>query len=215
MRVLIINSEYPPVGAGAGNASANIAQRLAASGNEVAVVTAGHRGLRQEETVRGVRVLRGPTNRRLIDRSTASEQVAFILGATARCLGLVGRFRPDVVLAFFGLPSGAVAWFLKLVFRIPYVVSLRGGDVPGFRPYDFWLYHRIAVPFLRVIWHGASGIVANSKGLRELAGRFDRKAEIAVIPNGVDLERFQTARRNWSAPQILWPDGRCTRRAWT
>lgn len=201
--MLIINSEYPPVGAGAGNASANIAERLEASGNEVAVVTAGHGDLPQDETVRGVLVLRGPARRRLIDRSTASEQVAFILGATARCLGVVGRFRPDVVLAFFGLPSGAVAWLLKLVFRIPYVVSLRGGDVPGFRPYDFWLYHRIAVPFLRVIWHGASGIVANSKGLRELARKFDHNTKIEVIPNGVDVGRFQSSSRNWSAPRIL------------
>jgi glycosyltransferase involved in cell wall biosynthesis len=96
-----------------------------------------------------------------------------------------------------------VAWLLKRTHRIPYVVSLRGGDVPGFRPYDFWLYHRIAVPFLHVVWHGASNVVANSAGLRNLAKRFDSTVDICVVPNGVDLERFPVTQRTWSPPRIL------------
>ena len=39
MRILIINSEYPPIGGGAGNASANIAGRFAHMGHEIAVIT--------------------------------------------------------------------------------------------------------------------------------------------------------------------------------
>jgi glycosyltransferase involved in cell wall biosynthesis len=115
--------------------------------------------------------------------------------------------RPDVSLAFFGLPSGAVAWFLQLMLGIPYVVSLRGGDVPGFRPYDFWLYHRIAVPFLHVIWRGAKVVVANSEGLRSLARAFDSRVDIRVVPNGVDTERFAAAERKWD-PAIVLSVGR-------
>jgi glycosyltransferase involved in cell wall biosynthesis len=124
-------------------------------------------------------------------------------GAALRTLALMRDFRPEATLAFFGLPSGAVAWFLKLIFGIPYVVSLRGGDVPGFRPYDFWLYHRIAVPFLRVIWHGATAVVANSRGLRDLAREFDSLVDIAIVPNGVDDSAFWLAERQWTAPRIL------------
>jgi len=203
MKLLIINSEYPPIGAGAGNASANIARQLVELGNEVVVVTAGYEGLVQDEKVNGVRILRGPSSRKRVDRSTALEQVVFMIGAAIRCLDLLRSFRPEAVLAFFGLPSGAVAWFLKSIFGIPYVVSLRGGDVPGFRPYDFWLYHRIAVPWLRIVWHGADAVVANSRGLRDLAKAFDPTVEIAIVPNGVDHERFMTADRAWSVPRIL------------
>lgn len=203
MRLLIINSEYPPVGAGAGNASANIARLLVQSGNEVVVITAGYDGLSEDQNVAGVRVLRGPAYRKRADRSTASEQVIFMVGAAIRALRLMHEFRPESVLAVFGLPSGAVAWFLKAIFGIPYVVSLRGGDVPGFRPYDFWLYHRIAVPFLRVIWHGAAAVVANSQGLRELARAFDPKVDIVVVPNGVEEPRFWRAERRWPAARIL------------
>lgn len=203
MKLLIINSEFPPIGGGAGNASANIARRLVEAGNEVVVVTTGYTGLPPNDMVNGVRVLRGPSSRKRTDRSTASEQIEFILGATLRCLDLMRSFRPDVVLAFFGLPSGAVAWLLRLMFGIPYVVSLRGGDVPGFRPYDFWLYHRIAEPFLRIIWHDATAVVANSRGLQDLAKAFDATLEISIVPNGVDHARFATARRTWSARRIL------------
>jgi glycosyltransferase involved in cell wall biosynthesis len=203
MKLLIINSEFPPIGAGAGNASANIARELVLAGHEVVVVTAAHAGLPGEEVVDGVRVLRGPASRSRVDRSTALEQVVFILGATTRCFALLRTYRPDSVLAFFGLPSGGVAWLLRLVFRIPYVVSLRGGDVPGFRPYDFWLYHRLAVPFLRAIWRGAGAVVANSQGLRQLALSFDPKTEIEVVPNGVETPRYWKEDRNWAGPRLL------------
>lgn len=173
MKILILNSEYPPVGGGAGNASAHIARLLARMGNEVSVLTSQHASLPADERCDGVRILRGPTKRRYADRSSAPEQVLFIAGAFFRSLGLMREFKPDITLAFFGLPSGAVAWMLKVLARIPYVVSLRGGDVPGFRPYDFWLYHKIAVPWLHLIWHGAAAVVANSRGLYDLARAFD------------------------------------------
>ncbi len=203
MKILLINSEYPPVGGGAGNASANIARLLVQMGNEVLVVTSQFGNLPREELCAGVRILRGPAFRRYSDRSTAMEQSSFIVGAALRAFSLAGDFKPDVTLAFFGLPSGAVAWLLKIFLGIPYVVSLRGGDVPGFRPYDFWLYHKLAVPFLHVIWRKASAVVANSTGLRDLATAFDSTINIPIVPNGVDLEKFSRARHAWSPPRIL------------
>jgi glycosyltransferase involved in cell wall biosynthesis len=116
---------------------------------------------------------------------------------------LVRRSRPDVTLAFFGAPSGIVAWFLKALFRIPYVVSLRGGDVPGFRKYDFWLYHLLITPFLHVVWKHAYRVVANSQGLRQLAENFNHKVKIDIIPNGVNLGKFTDTQRSWDPPRIL------------
>jgi glycosyltransferase involved in cell wall biosynthesis len=106
-------------------------------------------------------------------------------------------------LAFFGLPSGAVALLLKWFYRIPYVVSLRGGDVPGFRPYDFRIYHKLAAPFLHLIWGNADSIIANSNGLQKLALAFDSRYTIPIISNGVDTSQFTTPNRDWSPPRIL------------
>lgn len=203
MKILLINSEYPPVGGGAGNAGANIARLLAGMGNEVLLLTSRFDGFPRDEMHGGVRILRVPAVRRQMDRSTAFEQISFLAAASFRTLSLAREFKPDATLAFFGLPSGAAAWLLKKFCGVPYVVSLRGGDVPGFRPYDFRLYHKLAAPFLRVIWHSASAVVANSKGLHQLAAAFDSTIEIPVIPNGVDLENFSVPARDWSAPRLL------------
>ncbi len=175
MKILLLNSEYPPIGGGAGNASSNIPRVLAQRGQDVLVLTSRWDGLPFEEMRVGVKVVRLPVLRRKMDRSNALEQISFIFGASFRTFGLIRQFKPDVTLAFFGLPSGAVALLLKKLYRIPYVVSLRGGDVPGFRPYDFRIYHKMAAPFLHLIWRNAFSIIANSKGLRDLALAFDSR----------------------------------------
>lgn len=203
MKILLLNSEYPPIGGGAGNASANIARLLAGMENEVLLLTSHFDDFARDEICDGVRIVRVPALRRKMDRSSALEQISFIFAASFRTLSLVRQFKPDVTLAFFGLPSGAVALFIKWLYRIPYVVSLRGGDVPGFRPYDFRVYHKLAAPFLHVIWHSASAVVANSRGLHDLAAAFDAAIEIPIIPNGVDLEKFSASERDWSSPRIL------------
>jgi glycosyltransferase involved in cell wall biosynthesis len=203
MRILILNSEYPPIGGGAGNASAHIADQFERMGHTVTVVTSRFGTLPHREVKGSMTVHRIPGLRRRQDRSNPLEQILFILSASFWTLRLIPRFRPHATLAFFGVPSGPVAWLLKRLFRVPYIVSLRGGDVPGFRPYDFRLYHKLAAPFLRVIWRNAAAVVANSGGLRQLANAFEPGFEIPVIPNGIDLESYRTAGRDWMSPRLF------------
>ncbi|HEX6035990.1 MAG TPA: glycosyltransferase, partial [Anaerolineales bacterium] len=160
MRILILNSEYPPIGGGAGNASAHIATELGKMGHIVTVITTRFGTLPQQEGHGRVTVHRIPGLRRSQDRSNPLEQIIFILSASFWTVRLVSRFRPNITLAFFGVPSGAVAWLVKKLYRIPYIISLRGGDVPGFRPYDFHVYHKLIAPLLRMIWKNASAVVA-------------------------------------------------------
>jgi glycosyltransferase involved in cell wall biosynthesis len=205
-RLLIINSEYPPIGGGAGNASANLAQRLASLGQQVTVVTAQFKGLPRKETGENLEVIRIPAMRSRQDRTSAFELIVFILSALFWTLFLFagGKSRkPYATIAFFGLPSGAVALMLRIFYKIPYIVSLRGGDVPGFRPYDFGLYHKIMRPLLRKIWKSASVIVANSRGLRDLALQFDSRFEIPIIPNGVDAGLFHATAQEDTTPRIF------------
>ena len=203
MHILIINSEYPPIGGGAGNASANIARCLVSIGHEVTVLTARFADQPHFEARDGVTIHRIPALRRRQDRSTALEQLTFIASASLRTLSLIPQLKPNATLAFFGMPSGAVAWFLKKLYRIPYIVSLRGGDVPGFRPYDFKIFHKLMAPFLRVIWHTADAVIANSNGLRGLAVAFDSHIDIPIIPNGVDGTHYTSEAREWSPAQIF------------
>jgi glycosyltransferase involved in cell wall biosynthesis len=205
MRILLMNSEYPPVGGGAGNASANIARELAALGQDVCVLTTAYNNLPKDETVDGIRVVRVRALRHRADRSGAFEQGVFIMVAFIGLVRLFARWKPDVILAFFGVPAGVVVMIAKMLYKIPYVVSLRGGDVPGFRPYDFGMYHKLVAPLLRRVWKNAASIVANSIGLRMLAVKFEHRFPIFIIPNGVDVARFTSpADRRWDPPHLLF-----------
>ena len=203
MKILLLNSEFPPIGGGAGNASANIARQLVNLGHQVTVLTSRFAQLPELENWQDVRINRIPSLRRHQDRSGWLEQVSFILVGILKVSRLVKKFQPDVALAFFGIPSGAIAWYVQKKFHIPYMISMRGGDIPGFRPYDFALYHRLVGPFLRVIWKNADSLVANSSGLRNLAIKFEPNAHIDLIPNGVELQDYAGGDRDWMPSRLL------------
>jgi glycosyltransferase involved in cell wall biosynthesis len=204
MRVLVLNSEYPPIGGGAGNASAHIAQSLAQQGVDVTVLTAAFATMPRDEMQHGVRIIRLPGIRRRADRSNALEQLSFMIVASLWGLAWKAKIKPHSVLAFFGAPSGVAAWFWSLFSSTPYIVCLRGGDVPGFRPYDFGRVHKWLGPLLRLVWKRAHAVVANSQGLKDLGLAFESKVPIQVIHNGVDLDRFQNKGRSWQPAHMLF-----------
>lgn len=193
-RLLLINYEFPPLGGGAANATDNTARELAALGVEVVVVTSAFAGLpRVERRADGVEIRRIPTLRRRRDRSSVVEMLAFLAGSLVMVPWIAARWRPDATIAYFGLPCGPAAWAVKALFGVPYVVSLRGGDVPGFQYDGISLYHRLAGPVIGWLWRRASAVVANSGGLADLARRFAPDQPVGIIPNGVDAQRFTPA----------------------
>lgn len=190
-RLLLINYEYPPLGGGAANATQNLARELARLGAVVRVVTSSFAGLpRFETTTDGVEIVRIPTVRRQRDRSSIAEMLCFLASSLVMVPLNARRWRADVSIAFFGIPSGPSAWLTKALLGIPYVVSLRGGDVPGFQYDGIGLYHRLAGPVIGFLWRRARSVVANSEGLADLARRFAPDVAIALVPNGVDADLF-------------------------
>ncbi|MCF6277337.1 MAG: glycosyltransferase family 4 protein [Anaerolineales bacterium] len=203
MKILILNSEFPPIGGGAGNASANIARQMVQQGHAVVLLTVRFGDFPHKETWHGVRIVRVPAIRKKLDRSGPVEQISYILGGIFNLPKLRREISPDIAIAFFGVPSGPIAWILKLFTRTPYIISMRGGDVPGFRPYDFKIYHLLIAPFLRIFWNNADALVANSQGLRKLALEFSPRSDIQLIPNGADLEQYTPVDRDWDSPRLL------------
>ncbi len=205
MKILIINYEFPPLGGGAGNATAYLAKELSQQGNEVVVLTSGFHGLPREENIDGCTIRRVPVIRLRKDRCSPWEMMTFIFSASIESLRICQTWRPDVSIAFFGIPSGVVSWFLKIFYKVPYCVSLRGGDVPGFLADKLAMYHRLAAPITRLIWKDAGQIVANSNRLKMLANRFSPNIKIPIITNGVETDRFKPdiSKRNKDKIHIL------------
>ena len=193
MRLLVLNYEYPPLGGGAGNATFFLAREWGKLGHTVDIVTTGFGDL---DAVTGesenVTVYRVRSLRKRKDRSNPLEMLSYVRHGTSFALDLCNKFAYDKTVAFFSIPSGIVARKILLSRRVPYVVLLRGGDVPGFLPRQLAFFHRITMPLTKRIWRSAQRVIANSNGLKILAEATGKRLGITVdmVPNGVDADFF-------------------------
>src|SRR4051794_30219095 len=163
MRILLLNYEFPPVGGGAATASAQIAAHMVRQGAEVAVLTSHLKGLAHTEQRDGYTIHRVPAFRQHIDRCSVPEMGAYVVSAVIPALRLASSFKPDLMHVFFGVPTGAVGLTVNRLKGIPYLLSLRGGDVPGFMGKELARMHALTMPLTKQVWGHASAIVANSR----------------------------------------------------
>ena len=274
MRILIVNYEFPPIGAGGGQASQKIAERLVEMGHSVRVITSRPtqlyalmgtvslllgfgfwvylayaklswgedisehgftllgtlhlltgfilratgmiwelvmpiRGLKRVEFIGGVEVHRVPVMRQRQDYCSTFEMTTFLLSGAWYSFWQVREFRPDVVHIFFGIPDGPIGWLLKRVYGLPYIISLRGADVPSDEVKRFAKQYKVLRPFVRWLWHDADALVAVSNGLRSYAKETSPDLPIQVIPNAIDLSAFTPSlQREMDGPVRLLYVGR-------
>jgi glycogen(starch) synthase len=192
MRILVVNLEFPPVGGGGANATWYLVRELVKRGHAVDVLTSQFKGLPKREMVNGATVIRIPVRRARLDQCSVKEMMTFALSAIPYAVSLASKNRYDVTHVFFGIPCGHIGWLLRRTHRLPYLISLRGGDVPGFKPYGYDSHYRRVRPFVRYLWDDANALVSVSEGLREHAITVHPQVQdIMVIPNGVDTDEFR------------------------
>jgi glycosyltransferase involved in cell wall biosynthesis len=189
---LLINYEYPPVGGGAATATRNLALALKRRGNRVVVLTSAYNGFRGESDESGVVVIRIPALRQSVHRSSLLQMTAYLLSACRHVVQVSDRYEAERVIAFFSIPGGIVARWLQLRRSTPYIVSVRGGDVPGTEP-QLTGFYRLLTWLRRDILRCAREIVAPSLGLKRLCEAAD-PVFVRVIPNGVDTTFFAPTR---------------------
>jgi glycosyltransferase involved in cell wall biosynthesis len=184
----LINYEYPPIGGGAATASNNLVLALQRRGNRVVVLTSAYGSLRGELDENGIVVIRIPALRKSVHRSSLVQMTAYLLSACRRVVQVADRYEADRVIAFFSIPGGVVARWLQLRRSTPYVISVRGGDVPATEP-QLSGFYRLLTWLRRDILRHARKIVAPSIGLKRLSETAD-PVSVHVIPNGVDTTFF-------------------------
>jgi glycosyltransferase involved in cell wall biosynthesis len=202
VKILVLNYEFPPVGGGGGQASADLCGALAARGHEVRLVTTRVPGLARKQEIDGTTVLRVFTGRRSRFRASFLAMAGYLAGAFLPALRLARTWKPDLIHAHFAVPTGALANRLSRLTRIPYVLTAHLGDVPGGVPEKTGRWFRRVYRFTHAIWREASAVVAVSEHTRQLALEHYPVA-IEVIPNGVALPDGAAEARPVSHPPAL------------
>jgi glycosyltransferase involved in cell wall biosynthesis len=192
MNILMLNYEFPPIGGGAGQAHLAILKQYASKpGLRVDVLASAPKpGFEVRKLSDNVTLYTVGVHKKNLHYWRKIEVVEWVLRAKPPYQRLLKANRYDLVHAFFGLPTGWLCY--KTANRLPYIISLRGSDVPGGHA-RLQLEYKLLGPLLKRIWTGASALVACSKGLKARSQRFLSSANIDVIPNGVDLEKFHPA----------------------
>ena len=190
MRVLMINYEYPPVGGGTANANYYFIRELAKHPEVAVDLVTVHPGpgTRIETFSNRIRLHRIGIRKKDLHHWSGPEMLSWCLRAHFYIKRLLRENAYDICHCWNGWPPGFFGYLHRK--KIPYVVALRGNDVPGYE-IRFRLLEKIILKDLsRTIWKNAAVITANSKELARLA-QDTLRCEIAVIPNGVDTDDFQ------------------------
>ncbi len=185
----MLNYEYPPLGGGGSNACKYLLEEFAEKGLAVDLVTSSQSSTLETDKIGDtVNIYRLPVNKKSIHYWTQREIMTYSLKANRFIKKLMKENDYDLCHAFFGIPCGAIAYLFRN--KIPYIVSLRGSDVPGFNK-RFSLQYVFLAPIIKRVWNSAGAVIANSKGLRELALKSSPDQEIGVIRNGIDISEFK------------------------
>ncbi|HUO81928.1 MAG TPA: glycosyltransferase family 4 protein [Gammaproteobacteria bacterium] len=188
MRILLVNYEFPPIGGGSSRASFSIACELVKLDHEVVVLTSRYGRAPRRSEVEGIVIHRVPSWRKGIHDCGLRGAATFLCTALPQLRRLLNRQRFDIVHYFFSLPTGVLSAYSHGVRGLPYIVSLRGSDVPDYDASSakLRLLHRSSRGVTHWIWRRAARVVAVSDSLRELAQASLPGVEVDVIHNGVD-----------------------------
>lgn len=188
----MLDNEFPPLGGGTGVVNYHLLEELRKYPEiHVDLVTSSRSKstYEQELFAKRIRIFKVPVNNLNIHHSSNIELIRYILKGFLFARKLQRAEPYDLCMAFAGVPAGFIAWLLRWMYGLPYLVSLQGPDVPGFEARYRTLYPFLR-PFLRAIWGRAAFVTAISEGHRALAEKTLPGLRMPVIPNGVDLGLF-------------------------
>jgi len=202
-KILMLNYEFPPLGGGAANATKYILREFSKYKDiEIDLVTSSIDEERVEEFSKNITIhyldigkkgnLHYQSNKDLLIYSKKAYSYSKeLIEKLAKQKGKKKKKKYDLIHAFFGIPCGFIALGLKRKYKIPYIVSLRGTDVPFYNRRFYILDKLFFKRMSKKIWKEAKAVVANSEGLKDLARNTSKFQDIEVIYNGIDINEFR------------------------
>lgn len=192
MKLLFFAYEYPPLGGGTGQAVRNIFTEFTKREDlHIDFVTSSLENTFSKEqlfpNVTCYRIPIGEKEGRAMHSQTPMNMIRYTWHAFWLTWRLI-RKNQYWFNHFFGFPGGLVSLLFK--WRMPYIISLRGIDVPGHKQ-QYKRYYHIYKLMCRFIWKHAEVITANSRQLAETAKKEIPGTEMRIIINGVDTAKFK------------------------
>lgn len=189
MRILLLNYEFPPLGGGAANATQQMLKEFVRLNVPVCVdvVTSSVGRAKVEQLSPGITVYYVDIHKRgSLHHQTNKDLLMYSVQAYRQARKLMAQHAYDGVHAYFGIPCGYIASKLGL----PYIIALRGSDVPFYNKKYYWLDKLFFARTSRRLWKQAKAVTATSEGLKELALETAPNQKIQVIRNGVHIQDF-------------------------
>jgi glycosyltransferase involved in cell wall biosynthesis len=181
MKIAILVSGFPPDRIGGMEiASYNIAKHLADNGHSIHVITSSYSKYHLNKDKFAVHTI-----------NMMGTKIIGPFFDQRKILPIIKEINPEIIhaqgISTSGI-SGFTAFLIKNLLKIPYVVYGRGGDVYPFKA------EKILV---KAILNEADSIIALTKSMKKEMQKISAK-EISVIPNGIDIDRFNDSSPKFS-----------------
>lgn len=204
LRILMLNYEFPPLGGGAGNANLYLLKEFKKFNNlNIDLITSSTDKFKMKKFSKNINIfyLDIRKNSNSLHYQTTKDLLCYFLKSYYFAKRLIKKNNYDLIHAWFGIPCG----FIALLLKKPYIVALRGSDVPFYNPRFKILDKLFFKQLSKIVWKNAKKVITNSEGLKELALKTSPHQKIEIIYNGVDITEFKPLpkRKTTEALKIL------------
>jgi glycosyltransferase involved in cell wall biosynthesis len=164
MKILMLNYEFPPIGGGAANANYYLLKEFSKNKDiEIDLVTASPKNkFLKERFSKNITIHRLNVNKTNPNYQTFSETYLWSVKTYFTLGRMIQKKKYDLCHCWFGWPSGFFGYLWRK--DIPYIIGLRGTDVPGFNP-RFKQLDKIFWPgYSKIVWGYAKKLLLIQKG---------------------------------------------------
>ena len=131
MKILMLNYEFPPIGGGAAKANLCLLRQYAGRDDlKVDMLTSAPKsGFKSEKFSENITIHKVGIHKKHLHFWRRTEVIEWLIKAGFHYRRMLRKNNYDLAHAFFGFPTGWLCY--RNASRLPYIISLRGSDVPG------------------------------------------------------------------------------------